>query len=157
MPTKGEVPSSGQGSWPTAHQDRVTLTFAGQETPIGGTVRTITGDGAVFVSRTRQALPDRVTLRFGSGEAFDCAVGRPRSGTEFALSFTDVRAFAGSTVKQCLDRLGQLDERHSPAQIGDRLEELHFFGDEEILDLVETCIDSYDKFVRICKDRLIPS
>ena len=157
MPSDHETPGPERKSRPAANRNPVTLTFAGQTVPVGGTVRAVTDDGLVFVCLNRQTLPDQVTLGFGSGETFQCAVGRDRTGTEFALRFTNASAFAGSAVKRCLEHLRQLDERQSPAQIGDRLEEVTFFGDEEMLALVETCIDRYEEFVQVCKERLIPS
>lgn len=147
---------SGKGVRHADVQRQVTLSFDGADAKVPGIVRGISSLGASFLTQSRQTLPHQVTLAFGNGETFECSVDRDNEGTEFSLKFVDAGAFDKSEIAQCMDRVRDFGEKRSPAAIGDRLEELEFFGDDELLDLMEQCIDAYDQFVRICSDRLLP-
>jgi len=149
-------PGSGQGTRQADVHKPVTLSFDGADAEVPGIVRGISNFGASFFTQSHLTLPQNVMLAFGNGETFECSVDRENDGTEFVLKFVDTGAFGRSEVAQCMDRVRDFRDSRSPAPIGDQLEELSFFGDDELLDLMERCIDAYEDFVRICSDRLLP-
>ena len=126
-------------------------------TQVTGLVRNISRDGAKFITKLPVTLSGHVTLEFSNGETFDCEVVRDVGGKTFGLRFTNASVFDISQTRECVDGLHELVTDRSPRKIYELLEDVGFFGDEELVSRMTDLIDSYDRAVKICNERVLTS
>ena len=119
-----------------------------------GLIRNISLSGLMFISDKPLELPKRVELDFGNGESFPCDIVRDIDRLEFGLSFVDKAAFAQSEAKENIDAIYQFTKNHSPLEIYDMMQNVDFFGDEELEAAMQDYTTSYDRVIQLYRERI---
>jgi len=129
--------------------------FGDPTTRIGGLVRNISLTGAYFVVDRPVDLPQQVVLQFCNGDEFDCEVVRDVNSTEFGLRFVEAEEFRQSDTRTCVASVENFTQRQTPRELYLLLDEMGFFGDDEIEETLHTMVTSFDRFVRLCNERIL--
>ena len=112
--------------------------------------------GLKFIADKPLDLPRNITLDLGHGETFACEVVREIKGLEFGLKFIDAEQFARSQAKENIDAIYQFTKHHSPLEIYDKMEQVDFFGDEELEKAMRDYAAAYDRMIHLCRGRIFP-
>jgi len=135
---------------------RADLVFNNRNSAVSGLVRNISETGAMFLVDSPQDVPNRVSLRFGNGEEFECEIVRNKDGVEFGLRFCDSDKFDLSKTRRSIDAIYQMTKNVSPEELYGLMQAENFFGDEEIELIANKYVEAYHKLLQAFQDKILP-
>jgi len=134
--------------------NRASITHTNGQFRATGLIRNISLSGLKFMSDKPLDLPREVRVDFGNDETFACEVVREVNKVEFGLRFLDMPAFAKSQTKANIDAIYQFTKNHTPLDIYDLMENVDFFGDEELEEAMRDYASAYDRMIKLYRERI---